>query len=809
MSPLKLPAYPTFLLAAAACAALAAPVRSAEATPAGPDLVNEAWPSNWITCAKSIARNPAVYHFRKRLTFAAAPGRYVIHVSADNRFVFFVNGIRVGDGPARGDLDHWRFETFDIAPMLRAGENTLAATVWNYGALAPTAQMSDQTGFVVQGDTNAEQAANTDKSWEAEEEKGEAFQAINSADVPNYYAADPPEVLDGALYDWDWQTSASRWDPAITVGTGEPGRYPKPTPYGAGSGINRWFLVPDPLPPMEFSETAIGKIVRVEGMQTVTGLPATVPAHSSVSILYDRGSMTTAYPELVIGHGKGATVKVIYAEALVDAWGHKGNRNEIAGRHILGLTDTVISGGGEHRAWSPLWWRSWRYLQLNIQTRDEPIAIESLGARFSGYPFKERAAFAASDPTLSRIWEVGTRTARMNAHETYMDCAYWEQLQYIGDTRIQALISYVEFGDDRLARQALDAYDNSRIADGLSQSRYPSALNQVIPTFSLLWIGMIHDFWMYRPDQGELAQWVPHTRSVIDWYARHQRPDGLLGRMPFWNFGDWTKDFVFGEPPQERDGGSALLSLYYMAALRDAADLEEYLGNPAIADADRNRAAAIGKAIYASCWDPVRGLVADTPSRGHFSEQTNTLAVLLDVVPGGDSQNKVMRAILDHQAPAPVPATGEFSPASVYFRFYVARAMDHAGLSDLYLGSLGPWRRMLDTGLTTFAETAEPTRSDDHAWSAHPNYDLLTLVAGIRPGSPGFRTVVVEPHPANLSVINARMPLPAGDLIESGSLKDGAWAFDITLPHGLTGSFKWEGRTFALAEGPNHLDLRR
>jgi alpha-L-rhamnosidase len=321
---------------------------------------------------------------------------------------------------------------------------------------------------------------------------------------------------------------------------------------------------------------------------------------------------------------------------------------------------------------------------------------------------------------------------------------------------------------------------------------------------------MIHDFWMYRTDHGELAQWVPHTRSVIDWYARHQRADGLLGRMPFWNFGDWTKDFDFGEPPQDADGGSALLSLYYMAALRDAADLEGYLGNAAIAEADRQRAAAIGKAVYASCWDPTHGLVADTPAHGHFSEQTNTLAVLLDVVPrDADTQKKIMRAILDHRPPAPVPTSGEFSPASVYFRFYVARAMDHAGLSDLYLGSLGPWRGMLDIGLTTFAETAEPTRSDDHAWSAHPNYDLLTLVAGIRPGSPGFRTVVVEPHPATLTSINAKMPLPAGDLVETGRLKDGAWTFDISLPRGVTGMFTWDGRSIALAEGPNHLYLRR
>jgi hypothetical protein len=806
---LKPPALASLALAAAFTAA-ALPCTAADKAAAEPDLVHAAWPSDWITCANISGRNPGVYHFRKRIALAAAPARFVIRVSADNRFILFVNGARVGDGPSRGDLDHWRYETYDIAPMLKSGENVLAATVWNCGAIAPLAQMSDQTGFLVQGDSSAEAAANTDSSWEAEEEKGEMFQPINHADVPNYYAASPGEVLDASRYDWEWQTSPAGWSPAVAVGTGEPGRYPKATPVGTGSGVNRWLLVADPLPPMEFSETTIGKVVRVEGMAAVDGFPAAIPAHSTVSILFDRGAMTTAYPEVVVGKGKGATVKLTYAEALVDAHGKKGDRNEIAGRHIVGLTDRVLPDGGSGRAWTPLWWRARRFLQVDIQTADEPLDVASLKARFSAYPFTERGAFAASDASLSRIWEVGTRTARMNAHETYMDCPYWEQLQYIGDTRIQALISYVEFGDDRLARQALDAYDNSRIAEGLSQARYPSSLTQVIPTFSLLWVGMLHDFWMYRPDNGALAAWVPHTRSVLDWYARYQRPDGLLGRMPWWNFGDWTKDFVFGEPPQDADGGSALLSLYYMAALRDAADLEAYLGNAAIAEGYRRRAADIGDAVHKLCWDESRGLLADTPARRHFSEQTNALGVILDVIPPqGTARASVMHAVLDHTPPAAVPPPGEFSPASVYFRFYVARALDHAGMNDLYLGSLGPWRSMLDIGLTTFAETAEPTRSDDHAWSAHPNYDLLTLVAGIRPGSPGFHSVLVAPHPSNLTEISARMPHPYGDITEHAKLVQGGWVFDITLPPGLAGTFAWAGTSTALAPGANHLDFRR
>jgi alpha-L-rhamnosidase len=88
----------------------------------------------------------------------------------------------------------------------------------------------------------------------------------------------------------------------------------------------------------------------------------------------------------------------------------------------------------------------------------------------------------------------------------------------------------------------------------------------------------------------------------------------------------------------------------------------------------------------------------------------------------------------------------KLSIASYYYRFYLARALVHSGLGDRYRDTLGPWKTMIANGLTTWAEQPEPTRSDSHAWSAHPNYDLLTIVAGILPASPDFATVRVEPH---------------------------------------------------------------
>jgi alpha-L-rhamnosidase len=793
-------AFRTLGWAALALGALAGP---AGAEPAGFDLTNDKWPAERIGCPGTDPRSPGVYHFRRVIALAAAPAHYRVHVSADNRFVLFVNGARVGEGPARGDLDHWRYETYDLAPLLHPGDNLIAATVWNCGTLAAMAQMSDQTAFLLQGDSAAESAADTGKSWEVEEEQGQGFLGIKWSDLPTYYAAAPGERLDGARYDWDWQTlrSSGAWQAAVAVGTGEPGRYPNGYPNGTGSGLNRWLLIPDPLPPMEYAEVPIGRIVRTEGLVGPPGFPAVIAPRTKATILVDRETMTTGFPDLAVSGGKGSSVRITYAEALVDARGQKGNRNETEHRTMVGLNDTFLPDGGD-RTWSPLWWRAWRYLQLDIQTGAEALTLRSLGAHYSGYPFTQRASFAASDPSLGRIWETGTRTARMNAHETYMDCPYYEQLQYIGDTRIQALLSYVEFGDDRLARQALDAYGWSRISEGLTQSRYPSALPQIIPTFSLLWVGMLHDYWLYRPDAGRLGGWTRDTRGVLAWYGAHQRADGLLGVMPWWNFGDWTKDFDFGVPPQDADGGSALLSLDFMAALRDGADLEASLGDPELAEGYRRRARAIGAAVRERCWVPAQGLLADTPAHSHYSEETNALGVLLDVVPP-EAQRAAMLAILNHRPPAGGRDPGAFSTASIYFRFYVARALDHAGMDDLYLDSLGPWRQMLDLGLTTWAETAEPTRSDDHAWSAHPNYDLLTLVAGIRPSSPGFRTVRVAPHPGALTSLDATMPHPSGDIVARYRKTGGDWRFEVTLPKGVTGTFEWAGTASLLAEGPN------
>ena len=130
---------------------------------------------------------------------------------------------------------------------------------------------------------------------------------------------------------------------------------------------------------------------------------------------------------------------------------------------------------------------------MDIETANEPVRVLDVRGIFTAYPFRERGRFTSDAAWIDSVWAMDWNGARLGAFETYMDTPYYEQLQYVGDTRIQALISLYVAGDDRLMRQAIEHFDASRIADGITTSRYPSELTQLIPPFSLIYVAMVHD----------------------------------------------------------------------------------------------------------------------------------------------------------------------------------------------------------------------------------------------------------------------------------------------------------------------------
>ena len=798
----------------ATAAILAATPLRAQPTP----IFDGAPPASWIAPPGVPGDSFTVFHARKTFELRTVPARFVAHVSADNRYRLFVNGAEVSSGPQRSDVTHWRYETVDLTPRLHAGRNVIAALVWNWGAARPVAQHSHRTGFLLQGNSAAEAAlVNSGVGWRLLVDSAYAPIVITSAAMGNYYAAAPGDSVDGPRYPWGWerldyddgawhvvappvQTSAAAPLAAFdnAAGGGIVGlakrRAMQPGDYGEVSG---WQLEPRSIPLMEESVQRLARVRRATGVTTDGSFlraagDLVIPAHTTATLLLDQSHTTNAYPVLETSGGARSSVRLTYAEALVDSAGRKAHRDSIGGRSMRGVWDVFRPDGGSHRRFQTLYWRSFRYVQMEIVTTDEPLRVHDLHGIYTAYPFAERARFTSDLPWLADMWRMNWNGARIGAFETYMDTPYWEQLQYVGDTRIQGLISLYMAGDDRLMRQAIEHFDLSRIPEGLTTSRYPSAVTQIIPPFSLIYVAMVHDYYMHRGDSTFVRARLPGVRGILDWYARHVDRTGMLGPMPHWNYVDWTNPWPRGVPPGADNGHSVTISLLYAYALQRAAELEDGVGMRGAAEAYRARRASVLAAVRSRAWDAKRKLFGDSPDTASYSQQTNVLAILTDAAPVAEQRALMERVLSDTT----------LTHASYYFGFYVLEALRKAGLGDRYIEQLAPWQDMLRLGLTSTPENPEPTRSDTHAWAAHPNYGLLATVLGVRPASAGFRTALIAPSLGRLRHAEGRVPHPLGDIDVKLEADEGrGLQAEITLPPGVSGVLEWHGKRRTLRGG--------
>jgi hypothetical protein len=196
--------------------------------------------------------------------------------------------------------------------------------------------------------------------------------------------------------------------------------------------------------------------------------------------------------------------------------------------------------------------------------------------------------------------------------------------------------------------------------------------------------------------------------------------------------------------------------------------------------------------------------LADTPDRNHFSQQANILGVLLDVIPR-EQQKDVMQKVM---AIEPGTTPGGTLSASYYFRFYLARALEHTGMADEYIDSIAPWRKLLPLHFSTWPEVPGESRSDSHAWTSHPIYDLLSIVAGVEPASPGFATLRVAPHLGSLPSLTAIFPHPNGLIQVSYTRTNSGLRAVVILPDKLSGTFEFNGRTWPLKSGENSIEAK-
>ncbi len=767
-------------------------------------------------------RNDETCFLRFELKFRRADDRPLrCHVTADNRYQLFLDGEPVAYGPDRSDPAAWSVSTLEIP--LTPGEHTLSAFVWLIaentmssrmdpdqagGSRAavnpPMAQMSAGGGFLFVAD-DAAQSPVFDTGcapWKV----ADLTPALrfSGPDGLGYHDIGPGFHFDMKTWSESRRQSA---DASVVARPMSPNIHGVVNPGRALVGHDipeqarecftggRIRAARPAISDAVWSET--GDVAALDAVRG--GRACEIAAGSQLEFLWDFGRYVCGYPEFAWSGGAGAKIEVEWAESLyscdpanVDAFAPKGHRGEIEGKAWLGFGDSFIASGGEHEQTPGLWWRSGRYLRVRITTSGHPLRLDQLAIRATGYPLERTATWSSSDSGWDDCIPFLARGLELNAHEIWVDCPYYEQLNYVGDTIMHAASTYACYPDDRLTRRSLRHFDLSRRGSGLVAERHPSAWRQESATYAMLHPIMVRDFVWWRDDPDWVrAALLPGSRQLMEAVLQWKRADGLLGAVPGWPCVDWVRTHGWHEccGPGMREGDSSIVNLHFVLACRAQAEIERALGDPLLAQRWEAEAAGTFQAVMQAYWSPDRGCLLDTRSGTFASEHAQALAVLTGLL-DSERRERIRHTLL---------ADPDLARCTISFSFYLFEAFRMLGEGAAIFERIQFWRELPACGFVSLPECPEPNRSDCHAWGAHPLFHTFASIAGVRPAAPGFRHVRIEPLPGPLDRFSLTMPHPAGKIaFDATSLRSRA-EFTITLPAGICGDLVWNSHTYAIA----------
>ena len=717
-------------------------------------------------------------------------------VTADSRYVLYVNGAEVSRGPVRDIPERQAFHEIDIASYLRPGWNVVGALVRRYGT--PTGWWRPPTPFgeIGYGSFAFEAPALglvSDGSWRA---------------LPAPWLQHPPgtdptrEVVDGRGIPRGWLEADfddSAWLAAAELSVPAFGGVGSAPPTPSYSGMETAGTAELLRLPRRTSRVAAGRVPKSDSDDPAATYDPELTAHDDGHrfVTTDVGEMTHATLALMMHAEAGTTVDVYVGEDLSDAGLAVIEPRRWAARYVAAGDEVEV-----FETFDPI---GFRYVTIVLRGPGDLVRVDAVERR---YPTSGSASFACNDERLDRIWRAGARTLELCAVDAFIDCPGREQNAWVGDSYMHTLGAMVTNSDWRLVRRNLRIGAHSRRPDGFLSAISAGGASTAafnIPEYSAHWIRSLCRYVERSGDLDLALELLPTASDVVAAFERHRNLDGFL-RVPGIVFVDWAQT--------ERGEVTGAVDALYAAALVDYANLCEWLGDERRRDSAW-AAHAVTTRAFEQLWDEARGVYVDALHSGgvpgrRVSQQTNALAIVGGVAPTSRWKSMLDRVLdpagvrvtlsngdlPEHQhwlyqrwEPVDFDAESDVVAAQPFLRHFLHQALALAGERDRIASLCLDWLPQLERGNTTFEEfwEAPPGKASRcHAWSMTPTYDLTTHVLGVQPvvetaTDLGFRRVVVEPDVRSTNHLSGAVPTPYGELHVGVNPTDAR----LRIPHGV------------------------
>ena len=584
--------------------------------------------------------------FRQTFDLEMVPEEAPARITADSRYVLWVNGQEVGRGPARSQPFRQRYDSYDLAPYLTVGANVVAVLVTYYGramsfwqpapagsstdaALVFEAQVGDRT-LVSDDNWRVRRSAAWSLLVGSSGGEGVPVEIVDARQIP-------PRWREVDFDDSDWQRAPLL--PAIhpaSFGETRPPTYP----FGRLLPRGISYLGGDRVAPAKVldsstrsapswtSDHPVVRVVQALMEDVINNQTAELPASFDVApgqvhhLSVDFGRIVAGFVELDLEAPAGTVVEIHYREKVFrPELALKGEDPETGARYVA---------AGAHDQFAALEINGLRYLHVVVHT-DLPASVtfNRLEVREYLYPRTGRAYFRTDDPALDALYRAGIRTVQLNSLDSYTDCPTREQRAWVGDGVVHQMVDLAINEDWGLARNYLELSDSPR-PDGILPMVVASDIEAsgglTIPDWTLSWSRGVRTQYWHDGDLQVVRRHLPVIELGEDVGTPADLDDrGTISDVPEWNLVDWASIFVSGR--------SSILTALWARGLKDFAELADAAANSGSAQWARDLydPAVIG---FEDFWDPDRGLYVDHILDGRRQPAASQVAQASAIISG-------------------------------------------------------------------------------------------------------------------------------------------------------------------------------
>jgi len=498
--------------------------------------------------------------FRATVRIPDAAQSVLLRLTASAVYRAFVDGVFLAHGPARAAHGHYRVDELPL--HLPAGDHVVAIEAAGYNM--NTFDVLDQPSFL-QAEVVADGAV-----LAATAVAGGGFTAIDLPYRVRKTARYSFQRAASEVYRMDADSLAWRMDSVLSAGlpceacdtgvllprrVGYPdyrlrqpqrcmarGRVERGIPCGKPvkdrslTGISPVFKgyredELETIPSLEVQHTRCHSIAEDTLYDPRTPLPLTADTFAS----FDFSQEYTGFLRVRVEVAQPMRLWMVFDEILTDGE-VSAKRIDIA--NIIAWE--LAPGDYELESFEPY---SLRYCKL--MALDGGGAIRQVGLREYANS-QPGATFASSDNGLNRVYAAAVETLRQNAVDLLTDCPSRERAGWLCDSYFSGRAAFDLFGDTTVETAFLENFLLAANVPGIPAAMFPMCYpadhndGNFIPQWAMWLLLELEEYLARGGDRALVAAFRPKVEALLGYFEPFHNRDGLLEKLPGWNFIEWS-----------------------------------------------------------------------------------------------------------------------------------------------------------------------------------------------------------------------------------------------------------------------------